>query len=107
MSCYREAMTLWQEYKEQDVECDRLQRIHTMENLHLLLEENSQGEKGDGEDLGHTLRDDTLMEEVGWVFWVLWSCDMLGGGDPIRRLSSCEWSTARGQVIMSGLLLRL
>ncbi|CAI8043929.1 E3 ubiquitin-protein ligase SHPRH [Geodia barretti] len=30
---------MWREYKEKEVECDRLQRIHTLENLAWLLEQ--------------------------------------------------------------------
>lgn len=52
---YRAAMTVWQEHESHDVECDRVQRIHTMENLAELLA------KGHGRDT-HTLRDDSLLE---------------------------------------------
>ena len=50
-------MTSWQEHLAHEVECDKLQRIHTMENLAELL------------DMGHgngtsTLRDDSLKEEA-------------------------------------------
>ena len=50
---------MWQEHLSHDVDCDKLQRIHTMENLAEVLEyvENDSGG-------GHTLRDDTLVEEV-------------------------------------------
>ena len=46
---YREAMTLWDEYKEQGVECDRLQRIHAMENLAAVLSGSLVVEEG-GDD---------------------------------------------------------
>jgi len=50
-------MTVWAEQKSNDVECDKLQRIHTMENLAMMLE-------GGASEQGHTLRDDNLLEEV-------------------------------------------
>ena len=50
-------MTVWQEHESHDVECDRVQRIHTMENLAELLT------KGYGGD-AHTLRDDSLLKEA-------------------------------------------
>lgn len=41
MSCYREAMEVWQEYKDKmGVDCDKLQRIHALENLAALLKES-------------------------------------------------------------------
>lgn len=40
VACYCEAMSLWQEYKEQGVDCDKLQRIHAMENLAGLLRDS-------------------------------------------------------------------
>ena len=33
MCYYKEAIDLWREYKERDVECDKLQRIHCLESL--------------------------------------------------------------------------
>jgi hypothetical protein len=36
---YEQAISMWREYKEKEVECDRLQRIHTLENLAWLLEQ--------------------------------------------------------------------
>jgi len=53
---YREAMQAWQEHEKQDIDCDKLQRIHTMENLSQLLRE--------GRGNSHTLRDDHLMEDA-------------------------------------------
>ncbi len=50
-------MTAWQEHLCNDVDCDKLQRIHTMENLSELLQNGFSG----GE---HSLRDSTLIEEV-------------------------------------------
>ena len=57
MEMYRNAMTVWQEQEAHEVECDRVQRIHTMENLAKLL---SEGYGGDT----HTLRDDKLLQEA-------------------------------------------
>ena len=50
-------MTVWQDHVSHDIECDRVQRIHTMENLSTLLAD------GYGRDT-HTLRDDTLLQEA-------------------------------------------
>ena len=54
---YRSAMTVWQEHESHDIECDRVQRVHTLENLSHLL---SEGHGGDT----HTLRDDSLLQEA-------------------------------------------
>ena len=37
MEMYYAAMKVWQEHESHDVECDRVQRIHTLENLAELL----------------------------------------------------------------------
>ncbi len=44
------------------MECDKLQRIHTLENLAALLKEETVSMEA-----GHTLRDDDLMREVSAV----------------------------------------
>ncbi len=49
-------MTAWQEHQSHDIDCDKLQRIHTMENLDELLQHGLADE--------HSFRDSTLMEEV-------------------------------------------
>ena len=59
---------MWQEHLSHDVDCDKLQRIHTMENLAEVLEYVETGTEG-----GHTLRDDTLVEEVRLVSTVITS----------------------------------
>ena len=50
-------MTVWQDHLSHEVECDRVQRIHTLENLADLL---AQGHGGDT----RTLRDDSLITEA-------------------------------------------
>ena len=48
MWCYREAMKVWQEYKDKmEVDCDKLQRIHALENLAYLLKECPQHTPGE------------------------------------------------------------
>ena len=54
---YREAIATWKEYQEKEVECDRLQRIHTLQNLAWLVEEGRSGGI-------HSLQDDSLKERV-------------------------------------------
>ena len=48
---------MWREYQEKEVECDRLQRIHTLRNLAWLVEEGRTGGV-------HSLQDDSLRERV-------------------------------------------
>ena len=50
LSYYREAMDLWLKYKHQDIECDKLQRIHTLENLAALLPEGMWPTKSAGNE---------------------------------------------------------
>ena len=33
MCCYQEAIDMWETYREFGVDCDKLQRIHTLEHL--------------------------------------------------------------------------
>lgn len=52
-------MVFWQEYKEQDVDCDKLQRIHALENLASLLEDCPDEKDDEAVDKGAQ-----LIEEV-------------------------------------------
>ena len=52
-------MKVWQDHESHDVECDRVQRIHTMENLAKLLADGY----GDDEDIG-SLEEDTLLPKA-------------------------------------------
>ncbi len=58
-------MTAWQEHLLHDIDCDKLQRIHTMENLSELLQNGFSGEE-------HSLRDSTLMDDVSVPRYVVW-----------------------------------
>lgn len=87
-------MSLWKQYKEQDIDCDKLQRIHTLENLASLL-------KGDGRGLKAGDDADDLMAEVSdWLphsFGLLcWCC----------RQKLYIWSTLRRQMTIPELLLK-
>lgn len=72
MCCYYEAMGVWQEYKEEmAVDCDKLQRIHALENLASLLRESPQDVPakllpGDGSEPEAllTVKSQQLMDEV-------------------------------------------
>lgn len=58
MSYYQEAIALWQEYKKRDVECDKLQRIHCLENFAGVLQDHP-GTKGEAD-----LNKEKLIREV-------------------------------------------
>lgn len=71
MGCYLEAMQMWQDYKkEHKVDCDKLQRIHALENLACLLKESPQHAPKDlltmeleaPEEVQHTSEDKTEPE---------------------------------------------
>ena len=51
---------MWTAYKEHEVECDRLQRVHTMENLAILLKSHPRTSN----EAGHSPNDGALMDEV-------------------------------------------
>jgi hypothetical protein len=53
LEMYYAAMKVWQEHESHDVECDRVQRIHTLENLaELLMEGYGYDYSDDGDDDG-------------------------------------------------------
>lgn len=97
VTCYCEAMCLWQEYKEQDVDCDKLQRIHAMENLEGLLKDNPHlGQDG-------CIKTDQLTTLVSCVIpWGDFSCPEVFTCPDISlfRPQSFVWSTAHVQTLM-------
>lgn len=82
VSYYKEAIALWQEYRERDVECDKLQRIHCLENLAGVLNDHPETVPEDS-----ALNTEKLIEEVcrceSWCVCVMNSCVLsIGQGAP-------------------------
>ena len=56
---YYAAMKVWQDHESHDVECDRVQRIHTLENLaELLTEGYHYCDDDDGDEIGSLDKED-------------------------------------------------
>ena len=94
MSYYKEAIALWQEYKERDVDCDRLQRIHCLENLAGVLKHHPETRQENP-----ALKEEELIKEV-WRCVLDLSIESLSFSLsllPSLRQRICVLSTARKQ----------
>ena len=61
---YYAAMKVWQEHESHEVECDRVQRIHTLENLaELLTDGYGYYDDDDGDEIG-SLNEEELRQQA-------------------------------------------